>query len=467
MNKVFASADTAVSDIPDGATIAIGGFGPVHCWPRDLITAVRRHGCKELTTVSTSVGDPGTVNTQTLIENGQVKKMMASFTSRVGVKTASEDLILAGKAEGEVVPQGMLAERCRAGGAGIPAFYSPTGASTALAAGKEVRYFNGRRYVLEQAICVDFALLRAWRADKAGNVQFRGSTHNFNVSFAKSAKVAIVEVDEIVEVGEIPPDRVGLPGIFVARVVLGRFPVEKPKSGQRASRREAESARSYNGKPGITRDHIARRAAALLKEGSYVNLGTGIPVNVCNYLEGRDVMLHAENGVLGYGGAAIGDGIDPDVYIVGSQHVTLNPGASFFDSVTSFEMARGGHLDAVVLGAYQVDEQANLANWSTSSPVIPGLGGIGGAMDLVAAGPEVIIVMEHLDSKGRAKLLRDCTLPLTAPHCVTWVVTDLALLRWNGSRFVLEEVASGFTVDEVIALTEMRLEVAAEVRTLS
>ena len=467
MNKIFASSDAAVADIPNCATLAIAGFGPTHCWPRDLITAVRRQGCRELTIVSTSVGDPGNVNPQTLIENGQVKKILASFTSRVGRKTASEDLILAGKAVGEVVPQGILAERCRAGGAGIPAFYSPTGAATALAAGKEVRYFDGKPYVLEQAIHADFALLRAWRADAAGNVQFRGSTQNFNVSFAKAAKVSIVEVDEILEVGQLPPESIDLPGIFISRVIRGTFPMEVPKETPKGSRREWNSSRSYNGKLGISRDDIARCAARLIREGSYVNLGTGIPLHVCNYLKGRDVMLHSENGLLGYGGAATGKSINPHVYSAGSQYVTLNPGASFFDSVTSFEMARGGHLDAVVLGAYQVDEHANLANWSTVNPVISGLGGIGGAMDLVAAGPEVIVVMEHQDSKGNAKLLHNCSLPLTASKCVNWVVTDLALLRWSGSNFVLEEIAPGFNVDEVVEMTEMKLEIAPCVGTMT
>jgi 3-oxoacid CoA-transferase len=141
----------------------------------------------------------------------------------------------------------------------------------------------------------------------------------------------------------------------------------------------------------------------------------------------------------------------------------LVPGASFFDSVTSFEMARGGRIDTVILGAYEVDEHANLANWSRSDAT---RGGIGGAMDLVSGKRELIIVMEHCDSKGRPKLRRECTLPLTGKNCVDWVVTDLALLRWQDSRFVLEEVAPGFTPEEVTQLTEMKIAVSPHVRAM-
>lgn len=465
MNKVIASAEAAVADIHDGATVGIGGFGPQHCWPVGLVKALGAKGCKNLCGVATAVGGPGEYSIQHLIEKRQVRKVIASFSIKVGAKTAAEEQILAGELEAELVPQGIVAERCRAGGAGIPAFYSPSGAGTAIADGKDVRYFDGRPYVLEHAIKLDFALIRGLRADRAGNVQFRGNTRNFNVSFAKSARITIVEVDEVVDTGQIPPDRVDLPGIFVTRVVQGTQASAKiiPKNSYR---RAADTARSYNGKPGLTRLGIAKRASRLIREGSYVNLGSGIPEQVSNFFKGRDVLLHAENGMLGYGEMVTGDDIDPNVYSAGGQFVSVVPGACFFDSVTSFEMARGGHVDAVVLGAYEVDEQANIANWSTANPLIPNLGGIGGAMDLVAGGSELIVVMEHCDSKGNRKLRRRCSLPLTGLSCVNWIVTDLALLHWTDGRFVLEEVAPGFTADEVVALTEMSVTVSPNLRTM-
>ena len=461
MNKVVASPEQAVADIRDGATIAIAGFSVAHRFATSLILALREKGTKELCLVCNSLGDPGATRGQILAENKQVKKLIAAFSVRPGTPTASEAQIAAGEMAVELVPQGILVERCRAGGAGIAAFYSPTSVGTALTEGKEIRDFDGKPHVLEQAIRVDYAFLRGYRADRLGNVQFRGGSQNFNPSFAKAARVAIVEVDEIVEPGGIPPELVDLPGIFVSRVVKT---TQKFDLWRRPERRPSDQPRLYNGKPGLTRAGIAKRAAALVKDGTYVNLGVGIPTMVSNYLVDRDVILHAENGVLGYGHMLTEEkDIDPDIYNAAGQFVSLKPGASFFDSVTSFEMARGGRIDTVILGAYEVDQSGSVANWSTADAK---RGGIGGAMDLLSGKGDLIIVMEHSDSKGRPKLRRKCTYPLTGKGCVNYVVTDLALLRWHDGRFVLDEVAPGFTPTEVVKLTEMEIAVGPEVRTM-
>jgi 3-oxoacid CoA-transferase len=461
MNKVHPSPEAAIAEIPDGATIAIAGFSVGHRFATSLILALREKGTKNLTLVCNSLGDPGATRGQILAENKQVKKLVAAFSVRPGTPTASEEQIASGDMEVELVPQGILVERCRAGGAGIPAFYSPTGADTEIADGKEVRDFDGKRYVLEHAIRVDYAFLRGYRADRLGNVQFRGGSQNFNPAFAKAARVAIVEVDEIVEPGAIPPELIDLPGIFVSRVVktTQQFALWK-----RPERRPSDKPRLYNGKPALTRAGIAKNAARLVKDGTYVNLGVGIPTMVSNYLVDRDVVLHAENGVLGYGRMVSEEGeIDPDIYNAAGQFVALKPGASFFDSVTSFEMARGGRIHTVILGAYEVDQTASVANWSTADAR---RGGIGGAMDLLSGQGDLIIVMEHADSKGRPKLRRKCSYPLTGRGCVTWVVTDLALLRWDGARFVLEQVAPGYSPEEVVALTEMDVLVAPNIGTM-
>ena len=461
MNKVVASPEQAVADITDGATIAIAGFSVGHRFATSLILALRDKGTKSLTLVCNSLGDPGATRGQILAENRQVKKLIAAFSVRPGTPTASEEQIAAGDMEVELVPQGILVERCRAGGAGIPAFYSPTSIGTDLVRGREIREFGGKPHVLEHAIRVDYAFLRGYRADRLGNVQFRGGSQNFNPSFAKAARVAIVEVDEVVEAGAIAPELIDLPGIFVARVVKT---TQKFDLWRRPERRPSDKPRLYNGKPALTRAGIAENAARLVKEGTYVNLGVGIPTMVSNYLVGRDVVLHAENGVLGYGHMVTEEkDIDPDIYNAAGQFVSLKPGASFFDSVTSFEMARGGRIDTVILGAYEVDQAGSVANWSTADAR---RGGIGGAMDLLSGKGDLIIVMEHADSKGRPKLRRACTYPLTGKGCVTYVVTDLALLRWDGGRFVLDEVAPGFTPQEVIALTEMELVAAPDVRAM-
>ena len=460
MDKIFASPEQAIADIRDGATIAIAGFGVAHRFATSLILALRDQGTKELCIVCNSLGDPGATRGQILAENKQVKKLIAAFSMRAGTPTASEDQIVAGNMAVELVPQGILVERCRAGGAGIPAFYSPTSVGTALTEGREIRDFDGKPHVLEHAIHVDYAFLRGYRADRLGNVQFRGGSQNFNPSFGKAARVAIVEVDEIVEPGGIPPELVDLPGIFVSRVVKTTQAVDG-KAWRRPERRPSDKPRLYNGKPALTRAGIAKRAAALVKDGTYVNLGVGIPTMVSNYLQSRDVILHAENGVLGYGEMVSDeDKIDPDIYNAAGQFVSLKPGASFFDSVTSFEMARGGRIDTVILGAYEVDQHGNVANWSTTDAK---RGGIGGAMDLLSGKGELIIVMEHADSKGRPKLRQECTYPLTGKGCVSYVVTDLALLHWQDGRFVLQEVAPGFTAREVMELTEMPLAAAPNV----
>jgi len=457
LDKISPSPEAALDDLQDGASIAVSGFGTSYGFACSLLVAARDKGVKNLTLISNGLGAVGQLRGMLLVANGQVSKLIVSFSSRPGLKTPADDQIESGDIDVELVPQGTLVERMRAGGAGIPAFYTPTGVGSPVADGKELRYFNGKPHILEHALTVDYAFLKAYRADRLGNVEMRGSSRNFVPSFAKAARCAIVEVDEIVEVGEIPAERVALPGILVSRVV--RKTVE-PDLGGLAPRRDADVPREYNGKAGWTRREMARRTAALLEEGSYVNLGTGIPTLVSNYISDRDITLHGENGIIGYGQMVQGDAIDMDVFNASGQFVSLLPGSSFFDSVASFEMARGGRLDAVVLGAYQVDRAGNLANFSLGDPR---LGGIGGAMDLIAGKQTLIVMMEHRDSKGRAKLVEQVAYPITAPTCVDVVVTDLAVLRRVDRHWHVEQVADGFTADEIQALTEMPLNLPARV----
>jgi len=455
---VCVSPEAALEDLHDGASIAVSGFGTSYGFACSLLVAARDRGVKNLTLVSNGLGAVGQLRGMLLVASGQVSKLIVSFSSRPGMRTPADDLIESGDIEVELVPQGTLVERMRAAGAGIPAFYTPTGVGTPIAEGKEVRYFNGKPYILEQALPVDYAFLKAYRGDRLGNIEMRGSSRNFNPAFAKAAKHAVVEVDEIVDVGAIDPERVGLPAILVDRVVQKTV---EPDQAQLAPRRPADKARMYNDKPSWTRHEMARRTAALLPEYSYVNLGTGIPTLVSNYITGRDITLHGENGILGYGRMVQGDEIDYDVFNASGQFVEPMPGVSYFDSVASFEMARSGKLHAVVLGAYQVDQAGNLANFSVGDPR---LGGIGGAMDLVAGKQLLIIMMEHRDSQGRPKLVRQTQYPLTGVNCVDVVVTDLAVLRRVDGSFVVEDIAEGFTFDEVQALTDMELKIATGVK---
>ena len=232
MNKIVPTFAEAVADIPDGATLMIDGFAGPGGTPQNLIRALRDHGARDLTIISNTAGlasvtgfgtVPGDRPTDigALVENEQVRKVIASFpvSPSVSRPTAFERAYREGNAELEVVPQGTLAERIRAGGAGIPAFYTPTGAGTLIAEGKEVRTFDGREHLLETALKADFALLRAHRADALGNTQYRGTSRNFNGVMATAADVVVMEVDEIVEVGEIDPGAVHTPGIYVDRIV--------------------------------------------------------------------------------------------------------------------------------------------------------------------------------------------------------------------------------------------------------
>ena len=448
MDKVVGSPAEAVADIPDGASISISGFGLSSGVPNSLLAAAVEQGARDLCLVANGVGGAAA----RLIENNQVSRLIVSFVSRPNIESAAAEKAAAGHIEFEVVPQGTLVERLRAAGAGLAGVYTPTGVGTPIAHNKEVRFFDGKAFLFEPAIHVDYAFVTAYRADRLGNCEFRGSAQHFNPSFAKGARIAIVEVDEIVEPGEIDPHRVGLAGSFVARVV--KRTIQPDRSGLARFRRPADVPRTYNGKTAWTRAQMAETAASLLPEHSYVNLGLGIPTLVANYLVGRDITLHGENGILGYGPPAPEGAVDYYVHDAGGNYVTERPGVAFFDSVTAFEMVRSGKIDVVVLGAYQVDTAGNVANWSTPEQVG---GGIGGAMDMVASGRTVMILMEHRDSRDRPKLVRSCSYPLTGAGCVDVVVTDLAVLRRRDGRFGIEQTAPGFSAEEVAALTEMDL----------
>jgi len=214
--KVWNSFEEAVADIKDGDTLAVGGFGLCGIPEKSIASLVQR-GTKDLTVVSNNCGvdDWGL---GLLLANKQIKKMVASY---VGENKIFEQQFLSGELEVELTPQGTLAERLRAGGAGIPGFYTATGVGTPIAEGKEVKVFGDKEYILEKGIVADFALVKAWKADKLGNLVFRKTSRNFNPLAAMAGKITIAEVEEIVEVGELDPDHIHTPGVFVQRVLLG------------------------------------------------------------------------------------------------------------------------------------------------------------------------------------------------------------------------------------------------------
>jgi 3-oxoacid CoA-transferase subunit A len=216
MNKVFANADEAVADIRDGATIMVGGFGLCGI-PENLIRALVKKGVKNLVTISNNVG-VDEFGLGLMLYAGQIRSHKGSY---VGENKLLEDMVLTGRIDLELIPQGTFAERIRAGGAGIPAFFTPAGYGTVVAEGKETREFDGRPYVLEHALKADFALIKAWKGDRWGNLVYRKTARNFNPMMATAAKVTIAEVEHLVEPGEIEPDQVHTPSVYVKRILQG------------------------------------------------------------------------------------------------------------------------------------------------------------------------------------------------------------------------------------------------------
>lgn len=216
MNKVYPNADAAIADLPDGATIMVGGFGLCGI-PENLIAAVHRKGVRNITVISNNAGVDGFGVGQWLTSR-QIARIIATY---VGENKLFEDLVLKGELQATLIPQGTFAERIRAGGAGIAGFYTPAGVGTVVAEGKELREFDGRKYLLERGLTADFALIKAWKGDRWGNLIYRGTARNFNPMMAAAAKVTIAEVEELVELGELDPNAIVTPGIYVKRIIRG------------------------------------------------------------------------------------------------------------------------------------------------------------------------------------------------------------------------------------------------------
>ncbi|KAJ4157034.1 hypothetical protein NW754_008676 [Fusarium falciforme] len=483
-SKLFDNADAAVADIKSGSTVLSAGFGL--CGVADtIIGALNRRGRESLhslTAVSNNAGQEGKGGLATLTSAGQVDRLILSY---LGNNKVLEKKYLTGELAIELCPQGTLAERIRAGGAGIPAFFTPTAAHTLVQDGeipvrldksgavvekgrkRETREFNGRTFLMETALTGDVAILRAWKVDKEGNCVFRYATKAFGPIMAKAAKVTIVEAENIVEAGEIDPNEVDLPGIFVDRIV----PSTAEKNIEVLKTREE----GEDGKPPKAtseaqerRNRIARRAAKELKPGYYVNLGVGIPTLAVSFLPpDSTVRLQSENGLLGMGPYPTKDEVDPDIVNAGKETVTLLPGASCFDSSESFGMIRGGHVDVSILGALQVSSVGDLANYMIPGKVFKGMGG---AMDLVANpdNTKIVVATEHCAKDGSSKIVQQCSLPLTGARVVSTIITDLCVFQVDRVQgtLTLTELAPGVTVDEVRAKTDADFAEADDLKTM-
>lgn len=443
LSKFYSSADDAVADIKSGSIVLSAGFGL--CGTAEtIIAAMNRRGPENLhslTAVSNNAGTAIGGGLSPLVQSGQVSKAICSF---LGNNKDLEKKYLSGEIAIELTPQGTLAEKLRCGGAGIPAFFTPTGVATYIQSGeipvkfkdgevvepgkaRETRIFDGRVYNMETAIKGDVAILRAWKVDESGNCKFRYTTKSFAPLMAKAAKVAIVEAENIVPVGELGPDEIDLPGIFIDRIVQATedkiIEIKKLKDPNADPNAEAKENPALE-----KRNMIAKRAAKELKPGMYVNLGVGMPTLAADFVPaGSQIWIQSENGIMGMGPYPTEEELDADIINAGKETVTLVTGASTFDSSDSFGMIRGGHIDVSMLGALQVGANGDLANYMIPGKVFKGMGG---AMDLVSNPDEtkIVVLTDHVDKNGRPKILQNCSLPLTGARCVSTIITDLVSL---------------------------------------
>jgi 3-oxoacid CoA-transferase len=316
-----------------------------------------------------------------------------------------------------------------------------------------------------EALHADVSLVKAYKADTRGNLIFRGTSRNSNPDVAMSGRVCIAEVEHIVKAGELKPDEIHLPGIYVDHIIHASHNEKRIERLKISHDSDNGDGRDNLANIGRGRARMIKRAAKEFKNGMYVNLGIGIPTLASNYIPpGVHIELQAENGLLGLGPYPNIDkrqNPDADFINAGKETVTAVPGASAFSSSDSFSMIRGGHVNLTILGGLQVSSRGDLANW-----IIPGklVKGMGGAMDLVSApGAKVVVTMDHVAKNGSPKIMEECSLPLTGRSVVDRIITDMCVFDCDNSHeggLTLVEIAAGLTVEDIKNATGCGFKVA-------
>jgi 3-oxoacid CoA-transferase len=463
--KICSSPAEAVEGIRDSSRIFVGGFGLCGV-PEVLINELNKTNVKNLTVISNNAGlDEQGIGK--FIKSNKIKRLIGSY---IGENHYCERKYLQGELEIELIPMGTLVEKIRCGGAGIASFYTPTGLHTLVEKGgipikydhqkkriiiaskrKEVDYFNDKKYLLEEALTGDYALIKAWKADKLGNLIFHKSARNFNVSMCKATSCTIVEVEEIVDIGTLNPEQIHVPGIYVNRLVQA-----KPSKEIEKVVLAGKNMPLVNDPAG---ERILRRGVLEFKNGTYANLGIGLPIHLASLVpKDMHVMLQSENGILGIGPYPQDESeIDADLINAGKETITIKTGGCYFSSDESFAMIRGGHLQLTFLGAMQVSKYGDLANWFIPGKMVKGMGG---AMDLVSMKSigkpiKVIVLMRHLTKNGDYKILDECTYPLTGAGVVDMIITEKCVFKVDPQLgLIMTEIAHGVNVDIIKRATK-------------
>ncbi len=440
---IMSARDAVKTFIQDGQTIIIPVFFHVGV-AYDLVNAIADQGTKDLSIISNDTGLPG-LGTGRLIENGQVRHMEISY---IGTNPEAMKMYVDGKLSIKLTPQGSVVEKLRAGASGIGFFGTKTGVGTEVEFDKETKIVNGEKYIIEEALRGDVVLVKAHRADRMGNLEFHKTSQNFNKESVGAADVVLVEADEILPSEEfLDPNHIHSNFGNIKKGALIQ------SSGRWKEDLRVQSAEALELSP--AREILVKRAALLLNDGDIVNLGIGTPVAVANYIpEDVTVYLMSENGLIHMGPTPPAGQEDNEIINAGRGPASILPGGAFFDSAEAFKLIRSGKVDATVLGAFEVDEEGNLANYKIPGKRAPG---IGGGMDLVTGAKKVIIATEHI-AQGKSRIVKRCSLPLTGKGVVDWIVTDLALIEHvKGTGLVLRERAPGVDVKEIIEKTDADL----------